>query len=250
MSLEIQPVDASELAELRLRYLSSMNCQVVHDSIHRRHGWTTNYLVLLENRTIGFATVATAGPWSECPALLEFYLVPEFHTSSIRIFETFLGHSGVQFFEIQSNDVLPYVMIQLMGKDIRSERIVFRDQETTTWQCPAASMRSRTSQVHIEQAILQRSGCGEWSLDVDGREVAWGGLTFHYNPPYCDVYMEVHEEARQRGYGTYFVQELKRLARSLGCIPGARCNPDNIASRRTLQKAGFAPFAHILAGRF
>jgi hypothetical protein len=29
----------------------------------------------------------------------------------------------------------------------------------------------------------------------------------------------------------------------LGAIPTARCNPDNAASRRTLQRAGFAPCA-------
>jgi RimJ/RimL family protein N-acetyltransferase len=41
---------------------------------------------------------------------------------------------------------------------------------------------------------------------------------------------------------------LKRLAYELGAIPGARCNPGNIASRQTLQKAGFVPCAHILDG--
>ena len=250
MSIEIQTVPTTEVAELRARYLASMNGQVVHDSIHRREGWTSTFCIRWENRAIGFASIAKAGPWTENPTLLEFFLVPEYHTSSIRVFETFLACSGVQFFEIQSNDVLPFVLTQLMGKDIRSERIVFRDQETTTWQCPAASMRSRTSQVHIEQAIVQRFGCSEWSLDVQGKEVALGGLTFHYNPPYCDVYMEVHEGQRRMGFGTFFVQELKRIARSLGCIPCARCNPENIASRQTLQKAGFAPCAHILIGRF
>jgi hypothetical protein len=44
------------------------------------------------------------------------------------------------------------------------------------------------------------------------------------------------------------VQELKRCACELESIPRARCNPANIASRKTLQKAGLAPFAHILDG--
>jgi len=41
---------------------------------------------------------------------------------------------------------------------------------------------------------------------------------------------------------------LKRAAYDLGAVPCARCNPKNIASRRTLQKAGFIPFAHLLTG--
>jgi hypothetical protein len=41
---------------------------------------------------------------------------------------------------------------------------------------------------------------------------------------------------------------LKRAAYQLGSVPCARCSPDNVASRKTLQKAGLVPFAHILNG--
>jgi len=60
--------------------------------------------------------------------------------------------------------------------------------------------------------------------------------------------MEIAEPFRRRGFGSWLVQELKREACKLGAVPGARCNPANVASRRTLQKAGFVPFAHILDG--
>jgi GNAT superfamily N-acetyltransferase len=60
--------------------------------------------------------------------------------------------------------------------------------------------------------------------------------------------MEVAEPFRRRGLGSWFVQELKRAAHDFGAIPCARCNLTNVASRRTLQKAGFVPFAHMLTG--
>jgi GNAT superfamily N-acetyltransferase len=60
--------------------------------------------------------------------------------------------------------------------------------------------------------------------------------------------MDVAEPFRRRGFGAYLVQELKRAAYGLGSIPGARCSPDNVASRLTLQKAGFVPYAHMLNG--
>jgi GNAT superfamily N-acetyltransferase len=60
--------------------------------------------------------------------------------------------------------------------------------------------------------------------------------------------MEVIEPFRRRGLGSYLVQELKRACYELGAVPGARCNPTNIPSRKTLQRAGFVPFAHILIG--
>jgi len=77
---------------------------------------------------------------------------------------------------------------------------------------------------------------------------AKGGILFHYNRPYGDIYMDVAEAFRGRGLGAYLVQELKRECYALGAVPCARCNPTNVASRRTLQRAGFVPFAHILNG--
>ena len=44
------------------------------------------------------------------------------------------------------------------------------------------------------------------------------------------------------------VQELKTLAYELGSIPAARCNTSNVASRKTLQRAGLIPYAHVLNG--
>ena len=35
------------------------------------------------------------------------------------------------------------------------------------------------------------------------------------------------------------VQEIKRACYDRGSVPAARCNVDNTASRKTLQKAGF-----------
>jgi GNAT superfamily N-acetyltransferase len=60
--------------------------------------------------------------------------------------------------------------------------------------------------------------------------------------------MEVAEPFRRRGLGRYLVQELKRICYQMGSVPCARCNTENVASRKTLQKAGFAPCAHILIG--
>jgi GNAT superfamily N-acetyltransferase len=111
-----------------------------------------------------------------------------------------------------------------------------------------ATVRRVTPEAAIHAAIERRSGGGEWQLMVNGAAVGQGGILFHYNRPYGDIHMEVAEPFRRRGLGAYFVQELKRACRVLGAIPAARCNPDNLASRHTLQKAGFVPCGHRLAG--
>ena len=60
--------------------------------------------------------------------------------------------------------------------------------------------------------------------------------------------MEVDERYWRRGYGSLLVQELKRTCYEMGRIPAARCNVTNVASRATLQKAGFLPCGRILRG--
>jgi GNAT superfamily N-acetyltransferase len=68
----------------------------------------------------------------------------------------------------------------------------------------------------------------------------------HYNPPYGDIFMEVDERFRNRGFGSYLVQEVKRVCYESGKRPAARCDVTNEASRRTLQKAGLLPCARIV----
>jgi GNAT superfamily N-acetyltransferase len=48
--------------------------------------------------------------------------------------------------------------------------------------------------------------------------------------------MEVAESARRQGFGSYLVQELKRVCYQAVRKPGAACDPTNVASRLTLQK--------------
>src|SRR5438270_7393110 len=89
---------------------------------------------------------------------------------------------------------------------------------------------------------------GEWLLEHDGLVVATGGIATHYNPPYGDLFMEVDEPCRRRGYGGYLIQELKRACYEMGRVPAARCGVANTASRATLQKAGLFPCARLLSG--
>jgi GNAT superfamily N-acetyltransferase len=94
----------------------------------------------------------------------------------------------------------------------------------------------------------QHEPVGDWLIEVEGTVVATGGAYDHYNPPYSDIFMEVAPAHRGRGYGSYLVQEVKRLCYERGKVPAARCSVANVASRRTLQRAGFLPCARLLVG--
>ena len=225
-----------------------MNCQIVHDSIHHRPGWTTTYALVVDDMNAGFGSIAIGGPWTGKPTIFEFYVLPAYRGCAFQLFEGFLEASGARLMEIQSNDALLAVMLHTYARDVRSEKIVFRDGVTTALESNGAVLEPVTGEEDARRAIAARQGGPEWRLQLGNDIIATGGILFHYNPPYGDIYMDVAEPFRRRGFGAYLVQELKRVAYVLGSIPGARCGPDNIASRLTLQKAGFVPYAHMLTG--
>ena len=245
----VTPTSASAIMPLREHYRRDMNCQIVHDSIHRRGGWTTTYTLHLNGTTAGFGSIAIGGPWTDKPTIFEFYVLPEHRGRAFDLFEALLDGSGARLMEIQSNDALLAVMLHTYAREISSEKIVFRDGFTTSLSPNGTVLQPMTSVEETHAAMAQRQGGTECQLQLDGEVVGTGGLLFHYNPPYCDIYMDVAEPFRRRGFGAYLVQELKRVAYDLGHIPGARCSPDNIPSRKTLQKAGLVPYAHMLNGR-
>ena len=236
----------SDILPLRTRHRAEMNGQIVHDSIHRREGWTETYLISQDGCVVGFGSVATGGPWREKPAIFEFYVLPEFRSRAFAFFEAFLLASDARHFEVQTSDILLTVMLHTFGREIASEKIVFADGLTTHHPSHGTLLRCITPENEIRAAVERRQGGGEWILELDGATVASGGILFHYNRPYGDVYMEVDEPFRRQGLGSYLVQELKSACYEFGAIPCARCNPGNIGSRKTLQKAGFIPYAHIL----
>jgi GNAT superfamily N-acetyltransferase len=248
MQFEAVPCSPDAMLPLRERYRAEMNCQLIYYEIHARAGWTEMFALHVEGELAGFGTKAIAGPWRDRPTILEFFVVPERRTHVFKLFETLLARTGARHIETQSNGTLLAHMLHTWSRDAVTESILFEDKIATDLPANGATLRQVTPDAAIRSAIEERGGGGDWQLVVDSAVVGQGGILFHYNRPYGDLHMEITEAFRQRGYGAYLVQELKRVCRGIGAIPAARCNPDNLASRYTLQKAGFVPCGHMLTG--
>jgi GNAT superfamily N-acetyltransferase len=248
MHTSAKPATNGETLFLRTRYREEMNRQIVHESIHTRAGWTRSWLLFVDDEAVGFGSIAVAGPWKVRHTLFEFYVLPAQRRYAFRLFETLLEACGARFMEIQSDDLLLAAMFHTYARDTFSEAIVFQDRCTTRHVVEGATLRCMTADEETARSMHERQGGPNWELVLNGAVVGKGGILFHYNVPYGDLHMEIEEAARGRGLGAFLVQELKRKAYELGAIPGARCNPKNVASRRTLQKAGFAATAHMLVG--
>lgn len=247
-NVEVIKTDLQSIKSLREEYRQEMNCQIIHDAIHRRAGWTQEYLVKSGGKSCGYASVAIGGPWKTKPAFYEYFLQPRFRTRAFELFELFLNASGARYFEVQSNDVLSTTMALTHGNGAELDAILFEDQVRTRLPAQGAVLRGVSPESEIQNAMKVRQGGGGWELLIKSEKAGSGGVLFHYNEPYGDIYMEILEPFRRRGLGSYLVQQLKKECYRRGAIPGARCHPNNLASRRTLQKAGFVPFAQLLKG--
>src|SRR5947209_6789803 len=171
MMLHAKQSTAAEILPLRTRHRAEMNCQIVHDSIHRRDGWTLSYLLEADGAAAGFGSVAIGGPWTGKPTVFEFYLLPEYRHRAFDLFEAFLAAGNPQFFEVQSNDVLVTAMSLTYGRGIATESIVFHDQQTTSLPANGSVLRCVTPEQEIQGCLERRQGGGEWLLELAETEV-------------------------------------------------------------------------------
>ena len=181
--------------------------------------------------------------------LNEFYLLPEFRGATAETFGELLAASGATHIEAQTNAPLLSAMIREFGANILAERILFDDGGMTHLPAPRGGVfRKRTDADGLAQFEQGGETLAEWIVVAGGEIVAAGGFLTHYNPPYADIFMDVAEPARREGFGSYIVQEIKKACYEAGKKPAARCNVANVASRKTLEKAGMRVCGELLVG--
>lgn len=223
-----------------------MDAQIVHDSLHAR-GMLDEFAVVADGRTVGH--ISLGGDDGRCDVIKEFFIVRDHRTDATEIFRRCIAATSARWVEAQTNDRLLTFMLFDAATDWSVTTVLFDAAGDTDLQVRGGDVR-RLSGAEVSSLFTHLSEpVGSWGLEVEGTIVATGGFLDHYNPPYADLYMEVHPDHRRKGYGSYLVQELKRRCSEDGYRPSARCRVSNHASRATLQRAGMAPCAHIVRGR-
>lgn len=230
---------------MRDLYRRELNCQIVHDSFLAR-GFADPYLIRVDGRIAGYGAIANK---YDRDRLIEFYTFPSTRDIALPMFRELLTVSGATHIEAQTNAPLMLLMLNQCATNITPEKILFQDAYSTHLVCPSGGVFRRSTPENSDAVFQhQHEPVGDWIVESGGKAVATGGFLTHYNPPYGDIFMEVEKSARLQGYGSYLVQELKRVCYEAGKKPAARCDPGNVASRITLEKAGLLPCAHLLSG--
>jgi GNAT superfamily N-acetyltransferase len=238
MDIQVRPAEYRDVEPLRPLCRQELNCQIIHDSFLAR-GLADPYLIIVNGRVAGYGAVSNKYGKGR---LMEYYTLPHVRDMALPMFRELLAASQATHIEVQTNNPLMLLMLYDCAKNITSEKILFHDAFVTHLPCPSGIFR------HATLADGPDSD-DKWVIESNGAIVASGGFLCHYNPPYGDVHMGVEEPARRQGFGSYFVQEVKRVCYEAGKKPAARCDPNNVDSRRTLEKAGLLPCGRLLVGK-
>ncbi|MCC6815203.1 MAG: N-acetyltransferase [Saprospiraceae bacterium] len=246
MTLEIIKSELKEILHLRNLFLQETNFQIRYDACHVR-GWTDSYLIVHNNKKIGYGSVKGYENINDRDTVFEFYLIPAFRKLSATIFFDLLKSAKANFIEVQSNDLLLTSLLYQFGQNINSNVILFEDSFTSAITMNAAVFRRRNDNDTVFEHTSEP--VGDYVLEVDKQVLATGGFLLHYNIPFADLYIEVERTHRKKGLGSFLIQELKRQCYLDGRVPAARCYIDNVASRSTLTKADLKIAGFMLIGQ-
>ena len=234
--------ELEQILIFRRLFLQEHNCQIRYNAMHER-GWSDSYLLLLNKVEVGYGSVNAQDIRGTRQTIFEFYLVPHVRHYANLLFRELLISSGATLIESQSNVLLLTSMLYEFSENINAPVVLFEDHQVTDYIIPGLTFRTlgENEQIYADDP-------GRYVLELRGEVIANGGFLLHYNMPFADLFMDVKEEHRRKGYGSYLLQEVKKQCYLAGRIPAARCNVTNPASKATLLKAGLQVVGHMLIG--
>jgi GNAT superfamily N-acetyltransferase len=244
MHFKATKVSLQEILPYRDLYLQEMHRQIRYNACHER-GWSDSYLLYADEVIIGYGSVK-GQEIADRDTIFEFYLLPLHQHLATRAFQVLLEASGAKFIQPQSNALLLTTMLYEFATNIRAEAILFEEDRATSLSVSGVVFRSKEEyEKTFGKKVEDGSG---YVLESGGEIVGSGDFLLHYNKPFADLYMEVAESYRNKGLGSYLIQELKRVCYLAGRIPAARCNVQNRASKATLLKGGLRVAGCMLLG--
>lgn len=237
MQARAVPGRVDQVQEMRTSFLEGLGCQFVSDSLLHR-GAGNPYLLLDGDDEVGYGVVLNR---YDPGHIHEFYLNRDY---DLHYAEALAQSSGATHVRAQTNMPLMLQVACDLTSSLEVEYVLFEDHEQSPLQAPMEGIRF----AEVFDVEPNHPDSRYFSLVVNDQVAVKGGYLGHYNPPYVDVYMDLQQEMRGKGLGSYFVQEVRRQALQRGKKPAARCGIDNLASRRTLMRGGFRPCGHLVFG--
>ncbi len=246
MALSVHKTDFVKIKALRVLFLQENNFQIRYNAAFER-GWTDSYIFQSGKDVIGYAAVKGKNNIAERNAIFEFYLIPPFRYLALSCINTLKKISNAIYIETQSNEQLLTGLLNEFCHEIQSDVILFQDGFLSSLQAEKVVFRKQKETDKLFKHHTEPEG--DFILALNRKIIASGGFLLHYNFPFADLFMEVKEDYRRKGYGSFLIQEIKKQCHLNGRVPAARCNINNTASKATLLKAGFEVAGYMMWGK-
>jgi GNAT superfamily N-acetyltransferase len=245
MDIRISKVLLSEILPFRDLFLQENNFQVRYNARHER-SWSDSYLLIIDGKSVGYGSVAGLNNFKDRDSIFEFFIVESHRQFAKQLFLALVKESNALYVDSQSNEKLLTSMLYAFCDNLRADVILFEDQNETNYVEEKVIFRRREN----NEITFEHTGepVGDFVLEMNGEIVATGGYFTHYNFPFADLYMEVREDQRRKGLGTYLLQEIKKECYKSGRVPAARCNAVNNASKGVLIDVGMMICGCMLTG--
>jgi len=244
MTITVEKTDLARILPLRALFLQEASHQVRYNACHER-GWSDSYLLAIDSLPVGYGSIKGR----EIPdrdTAFEYFVIAPYRRYASGLFREFLSVSRPRFIECQSNDALHSAMLFEFGHNISADTVLFEDHCVTNLSVPGAVVRRKCEADEIFPHSVEP--VGDFVLEMNGEIVATGGFLLHYNLPFADLYMEVREDCRRRGFASFLLQEVKRECYLAGRVPAARTGIRNFGSRGALTRAGLRVCGFMLTG--
>ena len=207
---------------------------------------------------IGYACIGTYGIYKDM--ILEFYIICKYRIDSAEIIKQVINTYKCKKWLVNTQDffAFPLILDLQLKYDIDAYKFAFADSTGIEFNIRQEITIEVTTLEEINEVyplVMQdRFYTGGdisslyptifdnemYSMRKNGRLIGVGFISVSKRTPrYADIAMIIDREYRQNGYGVFLVRTLVAKCRLLNLIPTAVCDVSNIASRMSLEKAGF-----------
>jgi predicted acetyltransferase len=228
-----------------------------------------HWLMMVNGRALGYFAADAQ------KQLLQFYAVEQ----AADLFAAVIGSEWVETAVAGTNDPTFLSLCLDVQKQISVNTYLFQDARRAAPDLPAyPHAEFRPSETQDLERLLAFYGRNDEFADSDAIDALGGQRDFVQSlianqqsfvledgaallgigecrvsasqPPYADIGMIVDNAHRRRGVGTAILAHLKAHCYAQNNIPICSCAADNIASRKTIEKAGFFAGHRILNVKF
>lgn len=263
-SLSISPVQSStDLTALKQAYLQTLSAPLDGYWETAIIGLAPHYEICHHDKVIGYCVI------TETQQLLQLYVNNEF--AAYLAFEQLVASGQVKTAVVGTNDNFSLATCinraaHFSTKDINT--YLFQDATRPKLAKPVPNAAFRLAVLADLETLVAFYGRNNESEDTDAIETGFGNQLKYVQslienkqvflltneqeifgigecrlsqtqPAYADVGMIVDNAYRRQNIGTYILLQLKQHCYANGRQPICSCTAENIASRKTIEKAGF-----------